>query len=88
MNNLRPAISTGPYTPCGLRADSLWAHPDGPDGISYQSRHDSGEICVALFERDDMRFAVDAATPFSAPSVAIAGMLDSHGKSPSPGAGP
>lgn len=48
------AISTGPYGPCGLWANALGAHPDQPDGIAYQSRHDSGEICVALFERGDM----------------------------------
>ena len=38
------AISTGPYAPCGLWSDALWDHPDKPDGIAYQSRHD--------FERD------------------------------------
>jgi hypothetical protein len=45
------AVTTGPYGPCGICADTLFAHPDEPDGIAYASRHDPEQICVALFER-------------------------------------
>jgi hypothetical protein len=47
-------ICTGPYKNCGLWADELFAHPDRPDGILYPSRHDPGEACIALFERNDL----------------------------------
>jgi hypothetical protein len=29
----------------------IWRHPGEVDGISYQCRHDSGELAVALFHR-------------------------------------
>lgn len=45
------AVTTGPYKPCGLWADALFAHPDSPDGIAYASRHDPEQVCVALFSR-------------------------------------
>ncbi|MGK6316875.1 RES family NAD+ phosphorylase [Neorhizobium sp. DT-125] len=80
------AVPTGPYAPCGLWGDTLFAHRDRPDGIAYQSRHDSGEICLALFERDDMAIAVRAATRLSAILGEVAAMLDGYGKSLSPGA--
>jgi hypothetical protein len=48
------AISTGPYGPCGIWADALFAHPDHPDGLAYASRHDPEQICVALFSRPDL----------------------------------
>lgn len=78
------AISTGPYEPCGLWTDALWDHSDGIDGIAYQSRHDSGEICIALFERADMAFMIKATTPLPAMLKEIAALLDRYGKSFSP----
>lgn len=78
------AISTGPYEPCGLWSDALWDHPDKPDGLAYQSRHDSGEICLALFEREDMGLTVSAARPLSAMLAEVAALLDSYGKSLAP----
>jgi hypothetical protein len=47
-------ICTGPYKNCSLWADELFAYPDRPDGILYPSRHDPGEACIALFERNDL----------------------------------
>ena len=47
-------ICTGPYENCSLWADEWFAHPDRPDGILYPSRHDPGETCIALFERNDL----------------------------------
>jgi hypothetical protein len=29
----------------------LWRHPEQVDGVSYQCRHDSGELAIALFSR-------------------------------------
>jgi hypothetical protein len=78
------AISTGPYRPCGLWADALWDHPDQPDGIAYQSRHDSNEICLALFERPDLTFDIRSTKPLTAMLHEIAVFLDAHGKSLSP----
>ncbi len=78
------AISTGPYEPCGLWADALWDHPDQPDGIAYQSRHDSNEICLALFERPGVTFDIRSTKPLTAMSHEIAAFLDAHGKSLSP----
>ena len=54
------AVSTGPYEPCGLWSDALWDHSDRPDGIAYQCRHGSNELCIAIFERPDMELEVKA----------------------------
>lgn len=78
------AISTGPYGPCGLWSDALWEHPDQPDGIAYQSRHDSNEICLALFERPGLTLDVLSTTPLSALLHDVASLLDAYGKSLSP----
>lgn len=78
------SISTGPYGPCGLWADVLWDHPDRPDGIAYQSRHDSDEICLALFERPGLTFDISSSKPLTAMFREIAALLDAHGKSLSP----
>lgn len=78
------AVSTGPYEPCGLWADALWDHADQPDGLAYQSRHDSSEICLALFERSDMAFNTKGTLPFSGILKEIAAILESYGKSLSP----
>jgi hypothetical protein len=78
------AISTGPYDPCGLWSDALWDHPDQPDGIAYQSRHDSNEICLALFERPDMTFDIRSMSRLTAMLHEVAALLDAYGKSLSP----
>ena len=78
------AVSTGPYEPCGLWTDALWDHSDTPDGIAYQSRHDSNELCVAIFERPDMEFEIQATRPLVTMSKEIAALLDRYRKSLSP----
>jgi hypothetical protein len=78
------AVSTGPYEPCGLWADALWDHADQPDGLAYQSRHDSSEICLALFERSDMAFDRKGMLPLSGILKEIAAILEVYGKSLSP----
>jgi hypothetical protein len=75
------AISTGPYGPCGAWADALWAHQSKPDGIAYQSRHDPGEICVALFGRPDLRLVTDETTDLPDMLPMLANILSSYGKS-------
>jgi hypothetical protein len=78
------SISTGPYEPCGLWSDALWDHPDRPDGLAYQSRHDSSEICFAIFERADVRLKTQGTHPLSGMLGNVAAVLDSYGKSVSP----
>lgn len=75
------AISTGPYDACGAWADALWEHSDMPDGIAYQSRHDPGEICIALFERCDLQLRAPGSVPLIQQLPAIAGILSAYGKS-------
>ena len=75
------AISTGPYDPCGAWADALWAHKDQPDGIAYQSRHDPGQICLALFERPDLRLTAADSVPLVQQLPTIAAILSGYGKS-------
>jgi hypothetical protein len=75
------AISTGPYDVCGAWADALWARPDRPDGIAYQSRHDSGEICVALFERGDFSLTAGESVPLAEMLPVIGAVLGGYGKS-------
>ena len=79
------AISTGPYEPCGQWADALWDHPDKPDGLAYQSRHDPGEVCIALFERPDLTITVQATRLLTAMLKDVAALLDGYGKSIAPG---
>jgi hypothetical protein len=75
------SISTGPYEPCGAWADAMWAHRSAPDGIAYQSRHDSGEICLALFERPDLGLTAGPTTPLLDRLPTIANLLSTYGKS-------
>ena len=75
------AVSTGPYEPCGLWSDALWDHKDGPDGLAYQSRHDSSEICLALFERPDIRLFAQETRPLSQMLRELAEVLNIFGKS-------
>jgi hypothetical protein len=75
------AISTGPYGPCGAWADALWVHASKPDGIAYQSRHDPGEICVALFERPDLALVPDPPINLLDMLPTLANLLSSYGKS-------
>ncbi len=55
-----------------------------PDGIAYQSRHDSNELCIALFQRPDMEFEIKATRPLMAMLNEVAALLDRYGKSLSP----
>ncbi|HEY3719235.1 MAG TPA: RES family NAD+ phosphorylase [Roseiarcus sp.] len=75
------AISTGPYGPCGAWSDALWAHPSAPDGIAFQSRHDSSEICLALFERPDLGLEAAPATALIDQLPTISRLLIAYGKS-------
>ena len=75
------SISTGPYDVCGAWADELWAHSDAPDGIAYQSRHDSGQICLALFERPDLRLRALDSVPLTDQLPTISAILSTYGKS-------
>lgn len=78
------SISTGPYEPCALWSDALWDHPDRPDGLAYQSRHDSSEICLAIFEKADVRLKAQGTHALSSVLGDVAPVLDSYGKSVSP----
>jgi hypothetical protein len=51
------AISTGPYAPCWAWSDHLYSHQGKPDGIAYASRHNSLQVCYAVFERSDFPIA-------------------------------
>lgn len=75
------SISTGPHEPCGAWADALWDHPDKPDGIAYLSRHDPGEVCLAVFERKEIAFDVQATLSLTAMQGEIAALLDRYCKS-------
>ncbi|RWE90453.1 MAG: RES domain-containing protein [Mesorhizobium sp.] len=75
------AVSTGPYEPCGLWSDALWDHKDQPDGLAYQSRHDSSEICLALFQRANVRLSARETFPLSQTLRTVADVLDIFGKS-------
>lgn len=75
------SISTGPYDPCGVWADFLWRHRSQPDGIAYQSRHDSSQICIALFERPDLNLDAEPRRPLGDQLETIAEVLTRYGKS-------
>jgi RES domain len=75
------AITTGPYEPCGLWADALFAHADQPDGIAYASRHDPEQICVALFARPGIAVTVAGdSVPLTRMVHDVAAVLRRYGK--------
>jgi RES domain len=75
------AVSTGPYDLSGTWADALFAHPDAPDGIAYTSRHDSDQLCIALFSRSDVHLEVlSGPTPLSDVLADVASVLRRYGK--------
>ncbi len=75
------AISTGPYDPCGVWADALWAHTDAPDGIAYPSRHDPCQISLALFSRSDLTLVAAPSVPLADQAPFVAHLLAGYGKS-------
>jgi hypothetical protein len=75
------AVSTGPYDACGAWADALWEHSERPDGLVYQSRHDSGELCIALFERTDLKLTADPQTPLLDQLSTVSTVLGRYRKS-------
>ena len=75
------SISTGPYESCGLWSDALWDHPGRPDGLAYQSRHDSSEVCLAIFEKAGVRLKAKGTHSLSSMLGDVAAVLDSYGKS-------
>lgn len=75
------AISTGPYDACGAWADALWRHSDSPVGLAYQSRHDSGKLCLALFERPGLRLRAGHSLPLANHLTKIGAILSAYGKS-------
>ncbi len=75
------AISTGPYDVCGAWADALWRHPAAPDGIGYQSRHDPGELCLAIFQRPDLEFSTAATIRLIDQLPVVSTILGRYGKS-------
>ncbi len=75
------AISTGPYDPCGAWADALWAHPDAPDGIAFQSRHDPSQISLALFSRPGLHLVAAPSVPLGDQLPFVANILARYGKS-------
>jgi RES domain len=75
------AVSTGPYGSSGAWADALFAHPDAPDGIAYASRHDSEQLCIALFFRSDIQLELlSGPTPLSDVLADVASILRRYGK--------
>jgi hypothetical protein len=75
------AVSTGPYGSSGAWADALFAHPDAPDGIAYSSRHDSEQLCIALFSRSDIQLELlSGPTPLSDVLPDVASILRRYGK--------
>jgi hypothetical protein len=74
------AISTGPYDVCGLWADELWNHPDAPDGIAYQSRHDPAQLCLALFERPGQVLTSIRTIPLTSQIGNVTRILRGYGK--------
>ena len=78
------SVSTGPYGPCGLWTDALFDHANKPDGIAYQSRHDSSQLCFALFEREDFTLEILATKALGAMLNEVSSLLDLYGKSVAP----
>jgi hypothetical protein len=78
------SISTGPYEPCGVWADALWAHPDAPDGLAFRSRHDPDQICLAIFERPGTAFDAEPTVRLCDQLPHVANILGAYGKSLAP----
>ena len=70
------------YSRSRAAALELWSHPERVDGISYQCRHDSGEIAIALFSRAHhprAALAVERTTPLMADPLLLAAWAERYG---------
>jgi hypothetical protein len=70
------------YARARAAALELWHHPEKVDGISYQCRHDSGEIAIALFSRAHhprAAIAVEKTTPLTADPLLLATWAERYG---------
>ena len=79
MRSRSVPMSRAAYGP--MRSGTI---PTAPDGTAYQSRHNSNELCVAIFERPDMKFEIQATRPLVTRSEQSAALLDRYRKSLSP----
>jgi hypothetical protein len=70
------------YPRSRVAALELWRHPEKVDGISYQCRHDSGEVAIALFSRAHhprAAIAVEQTMPLMADPQLLATWAERYG---------
>jgi hypothetical protein len=48
-------LTTDPWTISRPWAEAIHAHPNGPDGVLYRSRHDPSQVCAGVFNRDGLK---------------------------------
>jgi hypothetical protein len=63
MLDITADIVDGDLDICGELARSLWERTERVDGLEYRSRHDNGEIVVALFDRAEDAIALESTNP-------------------------
>lgn len=69
------AVTSGPHAVARRWSRAIHDHRQAPDGISYRSNHDNGEVCVCLFERARGRLQVFDTRPLTLDRNRLAGLL-------------
>lgn len=74
-------LGAGPHPTAQRWSRALHDHPDAPDGLLYRSRHDPGELCLALFERASAGWLAQDRGALDSPALApvVGGWLDRYG---------
>lgn len=69
------AVTSGPHTVAQLWSRAVYDHPSSPDGVTYRSNHDNGELCVALFDRSAAQLKEAGSEPIMNNRARLAGLL-------------
>lgn len=72
------AVTSGPHAIAQQWSRAIHEHPSAPDGVSYRSNHDNGELCVSLFERAGSRLKPALPIPILDDRTQLAALLDRY----------
>jgi len=72
------AVTSGPHVVAQEWSRAIHDHPAAPDGISYRSNHDNGELCIALFDRASHHLAPGLPQPVLGDKHRLAALLNRY----------
>jgi RES domain-containing protein len=72
------AVIHGEYSRTQAWSLAMWSHPEAPDGLLYQARHDPSVHCLALFDRRHVSLEVRTTEPIDADIGRLGALLDRY----------